>query len=116
MVVANYSLVQPPAKMAADEYLLGTDDKELERLLLQHELWKPETETLFSLSGFQSGQTLLDLGQREGRVSRTAAEVEQRLSRSKAGEVEKRLRLRLPYLMLQLETFALLVVRAEEVF
>ncbi len=44
-----------------EEYLLGTNDEELERLRFQHEVWRTETERLWSLANFREGQTLLDL-------------------------------------------------------
>ena len=49
--------------MAEDrEYVLGTDQKELERLRLQHELWVDEARSGWREAGFGPGQHLLDLG------------------------------------------------------
>lgn len=49
--------------MKADtQYLLGTDDGELQRLRLQHDVWSAETGRLLRRAGFSPGQTLLDAG------------------------------------------------------
>lgn len=44
------------------EYVLGTDQEELDRLNLQHELWKSESIQLWDQVGFKTGQHLLDIG------------------------------------------------------
>jgi len=44
------------------EYVLGTDKEELDRLNLQHELWKLEALRLWDRAGFKQGQKILDLG------------------------------------------------------
>ncbi|MGD2110489.1 MAG: methyltransferase domain-containing protein [Phycisphaerae bacterium] len=44
------------------DYLLGTDDDELERLGFQHRVWAQETSALWNRAGFKPGQTILDLG------------------------------------------------------
>ena len=56
-------------------YVLGTEDKERERLQMQHDIWKSELETLLSLSGFRSGQTLIDLGCGPGYTSFALSEI-----------------------------------------
>lgn len=43
-------------------YILGTDQQELYRLGLQHEVWSEEAHTAWRLAGFKGEQTLLDLG------------------------------------------------------
>lgn len=46
----------------AGEYLLGTQDPELERLRIQHEIWRAPMFELLDAAGFGAGQRLLDLG------------------------------------------------------
>ncbi len=43
-------------------YILGTDQEELYRLGLQHQVWAEEAQIGWRLAGFGAGQTLLDLG------------------------------------------------------
>ncbi|MGI9550007.1 MAG: methyltransferase domain-containing protein [Aurantibacter sp.] len=43
-------------------YILGTDEEELFRLGLQHQVWAEEAQHGWRLANFKSGQTLLDLG------------------------------------------------------
>ena len=45
-----------------DAYILGTDQEELDRLKIQHQVWKSETERGWKLANFKSGNILLDLG------------------------------------------------------
>jgi ubiquinone/menaquinone biosynthesis C-methylase UbiE len=47
--------------MGAD-YILGTHHKELERLRVQHDLWRPLCQTAWERGGFAAGQRVLDLG------------------------------------------------------
>jgi SAM-dependent methyltransferase len=44
------------------DYVLGTHDDELERLGLQHRVWREHVLDAWKRAGFTSGQTLLDLG------------------------------------------------------
>ncbi len=44
------------------EYVLGTHDAELERLGLQHDVWRPRASHTWRRAGFSVGQTLLDVG------------------------------------------------------
>lgn len=44
------------------DYLLGTHDAELERLGLQHRVWRPRALDAWQRAGFTLGQTLLDVG------------------------------------------------------
>lgn len=44
------------------EYVLGTHDAELERLGLQHRVWRPHAALAWRRAGFSVGQTLLDVG------------------------------------------------------
>lgn len=43
-------------------YILGTDQLELHRLGIQHQVWATETQKGWDLAQFNAGQTLLDLG------------------------------------------------------
>ena len=43
-------------------YILGTDQEELFRLGVQHQVWAEEAQRGWRLAHFKSGQTLLDLG------------------------------------------------------
>ncbi|MEX0288025.1 MAG: methyltransferase domain-containing protein [Flavobacteriaceae bacterium] len=43
-------------------YILGTDEQELFRLGIQHQVWAEEAQTGWRKAGFRAGQTLLDLG------------------------------------------------------
>ena len=44
------------------DYVLGTHDDELERLGLQHRVWRRFVLDAWKRAGFESGQTILDLG------------------------------------------------------
>lgn len=44
------------------EYVLGTNEAELERLGLQHRIWGAQAYSLWERSGFKPGQTILDVG------------------------------------------------------
>lgn len=48
--------------MKEKQYILGTERAELHRLGLQHQVWSAEARRGWELGGFNSGQTLLDLG------------------------------------------------------
>ena len=43
-------------------YILGTDEEELFRLGVQHQVWAEEAQRGWRLANFKAGQTLLDLG------------------------------------------------------
>ncbi|MBT8327319.1 MAG: methyltransferase domain-containing protein [Bacteroidia bacterium] len=45
-----------------NEYILGTNEEELHRLGLQHQIWASEAHLGWSKAGFNVGQTILDLG------------------------------------------------------
>lgn len=47
-------------------YILGTDQEELFRLGVQHQVWAEEAQTGWRLAGFRAGQTILDLGSGPG--------------------------------------------------
>jgi SAM-dependent methyltransferase len=44
------------------DYVLGTHDEEIERLGLQHRVWRPFVLAAWRRAGFSPGQTLLDVG------------------------------------------------------
>lgn len=44
------------------DYVLGTHDEELNRLGLQHALWREQAEALWDLAGIAPGMTVLDVG------------------------------------------------------
>ena len=43
-------------------YILGTDQKELDRLRIQHKTWKVEAQKSWDTAKFKSGDIILDLG------------------------------------------------------
>lgn len=55
------------------EYILGTDEQELLRLGVQHQIWSEEAQKGWDNAGFTSGQTLLDLGCGPGYCTREMA-------------------------------------------
>ena len=44
------------------DYVLGTHDEEVERLGLQHQVWRARTLDAWRSAGFTRGQTILDVG------------------------------------------------------
>ena len=50
------------AQQDKNAYILGTDQEELHRLGLQHQVWASEARKGWSIAEFNAGQTLLDLG------------------------------------------------------
>lgn len=65
--------------MAAGEterdYVLGTHDEEIERLGLQHRVWRPRVLDAWRRAGFSAGQTLLDVGSGPGHATFDLAEI-----------------------------------------
>lgn len=65
--------------MAADgterDYVLGTHDEEIERLGLQHRVWRPRVLDAWRRAGFSTGQTLLDVGSGPGHAAFDLAEI-----------------------------------------
>jgi SAM-dependent methyltransferase len=57
------------APSPADTYVLGTHAEELERLRLQHTLWRPSSEAAFDRAGLGAGARVLDLGAGPGFVA-----------------------------------------------
>ncbi len=56
-----------------NEYLLGSDPEELERLRFQDEVWAAETESLIARAGFTAGAHILDLGAGPGLTTQRLA-------------------------------------------
>lgn len=50
------------ADLQAGDYVLGTEDDEVERLGLQHLVWRPRVTDAWRRAGFTTGQHLLDIG------------------------------------------------------
>lgn len=48
--------------MEEQEYVIGTGDAEIERLQLQHTVWRADAMAAWRAAGFTAGQTLLDVG------------------------------------------------------
>jgi SAM-dependent methyltransferase len=51
-----------PAALSKGDYVLGTQDVEIERLGLQHLVWRPRASDAWRRGGFTVGQHLLDIG------------------------------------------------------
>jgi SAM-dependent methyltransferase len=57
------------------EYVLGTHDAEVERLGLQHRVWRPHVLRAWREAGFTIGQTLIDVGSGPGYATIDLAEI-----------------------------------------
>lgn len=57
------------------DYVLGTHDEEIERLGLQHRVWRPRALDAWRRAGFTVGQTLLDVGCGPGYATLDLAEI-----------------------------------------
>jgi ubiquinone/menaquinone biosynthesis C-methylase UbiE len=55
--------------MSNDDYVLGTDSAELQRLSFQHEAWVAQAFALWQRAGLRTGMTVLDLGSGPGFTS-----------------------------------------------
>ena len=62
-------------QMTDRDYILGTHDVELERLGLQHAVWRPRALAAWRRAGFTRGQRILDLGCGPGYASLDLADV-----------------------------------------
>ncbi len=56
-------------------YVFGTHEAELDRLGLQHRVWRPDVTDAWRRAGFTAGQTILDLGSGPGFLSLDLAEI-----------------------------------------
>jgi SAM-dependent methyltransferase len=61
--------------MAEHEYVLGTHDEEIDRLGLQHRVWRPTALGAWRRAGFRTGQRIVDLGCGPGFASIDLAEL-----------------------------------------
>ena len=57
------------------DYVLGTHDEEIDRLGLQHRVWRPRSLDAWRRAGFTVGQTLLDVGCGPGYATFDLAEI-----------------------------------------
>src|SRR4051812_47686652 len=57
------------------DYVLGTHDEEIERLGLQHNVWRPRALAAWQRAGFTTGQTLIDVGCGPGYATLDLAEL-----------------------------------------
>lgn len=57
------------------DYVLGTHDAEMERLGLQHRVWRSRALSAWTRAGFNSGQTILDIGCGPGYATIDLAEI-----------------------------------------
>lgn len=63
-------------RMATDgEYVLGTSEAEIQRLALQHRVWRPHATAAWEHAGFTLGQTIVDAGCGPGWATLDLAEV-----------------------------------------
>src|SRR5687768_15958181 len=60
---------------AEKDYVLGTHDDEIERLGLQHRVWRPRTTDAWQRAGFTVVQTLIDVGCGPGYATLDLAEI-----------------------------------------
>lgn len=63
------------ARMSEQDYVLGTHDKELARLGLQHAVWRPRATDAWRRGGFTRGQTLMDVGCGPGYATTELSEI-----------------------------------------
>jgi SAM-dependent methyltransferase len=61
--------------MSERDYILGTHDDEVERLGLQHRVWRPRMLDAWRRAGIGPGQTVIDLGAGPGWASLDLAEM-----------------------------------------
>ncbi len=76
--------------MSERDYVLGTHDAELERLGLQHRLWRPRMLDAWRRARIGAGQTVVDVGAGPGYASVDLAEIVGRSGRVVALERSRR--------------------------
>ncbi|OLD64388.1 MAG: hypothetical protein AUI47_06215 [Acidobacteria bacterium 13_1_40CM_2_68_5] len=57
------------------DYVLGTHDEEIDRLGLQHRVWRPRVLDAWRRAGFSAGQMLLDVGAGPGHATFDLAKI-----------------------------------------
>lgn len=76
--------------MSEQDYVLGTHDAEIERLGLQHRVWRPRMLDAWRRAGFREGLTIADLGSGPGFATLDLAEIAGRDGRVFACERSRR--------------------------
>ena len=61
--------------MSDRDYVLGTQDEEIDRLGLQHRVWRPRMLEAWQRAGINLGQTVIDVGAGPGFASTDLAEI-----------------------------------------
>jgi ubiquinone/menaquinone biosynthesis C-methylase UbiE len=61
--------------MSERDYILGTHDAEIARLLLQHRVWRPRMLDAWRRAGITQGQTVIDVGSGPGYAALDLAEI-----------------------------------------
>ena len=61
--------------MSERDYVLGTNDEEVERLGLQHRVWRPRVLDVFRRAGIGPGASVVDVGAGPGFASTDLAEI-----------------------------------------
>jgi SAM-dependent methyltransferase len=62
-------------RMAERDYVLGTQDEQIERLGLQHRVWHPDMLAGFRRAGISEGQVVIDVGAGPGFATADLAEL-----------------------------------------
>jgi ubiquinone/menaquinone biosynthesis C-methylase UbiE len=57
------------------DYVIGTHDAEIERLRMQHRVWRASVLDLWNIAGVATGQTVIDAGAGSGSATRDLAEI-----------------------------------------
>ena len=57
------------------EYVLGTHDEEIDRLALQHRVWRPQVLSAWERAGFRAGDTIVDIGSGPGNATLDLCEI-----------------------------------------
>ena len=76
--------------MADREYVLGTYDEEIERLGLQHRVWRAHMTDCWKRAGLSVGQKVLDVGAGPGYATLDLAQIVGPLGRVAALELSER--------------------------
>ena len=75
--------------MADREYVLGTYDEEIERLGLQHRVWRAHMTDCWKRAGLSVGQKVLDVGAGPGYATLDLAQIVGPLGRVAALELSR---------------------------